>query len=227
MPLSASVVANVGLREWIVNSSFANPALSRSIEKDRAPPRPNCRATATGFSDAAHSLSKEGLAAALTWQGERLQRCQPPRQSENMTTVVQKQPLRQGCLELCLGQILGAHQPEHRWNEVREGHDPLHDDDRGRAEPPITPWSPVQPGSDQIGEREQREGHRRHVDPKLEAGVGPHLRWNGLPPRDDDSRLVDPRAERDAEVYDKQPQQDLRYVLSHFIYLLVPCFAWG
>src|SRR5215216_7936200 len=84
--------------------------------------------------------SNDGLAPVLTRQRERLQGCQPPRQSENMTTVVQKQPLRQGCLDLRLGQALGALQPEHRRDEVREGRNPLRDDDRDRAEPPITPW---------------------------------------------------------------------------------------
>src|SRR5215218_5120138 len=58
------------------------------------------------------------LAPVLTWQRERLQCCQPPRQSENMATVVQKQPLREGCTNLRFGQALGALQPDHRRNEV-------------------------------------------------------------------------------------------------------------
>jgi hypothetical protein len=39
--------------------------------------------------------------------------------------------------------------------------------------------------------------------------------------------LVNPCAEGDAQVYDKQPQQNLRNILSHFIYLLFLCFSWG
>src|SRR5215208_4791770 len=138
-----------------------------------------------------------------------------------MTTVVQNQPLRQGCLDLRFGQALSALQPDHRRDEVREGRNPLHDDDRHRSEPPITSWSSVQLGSHQIGKREQREGYRRHVDPEQDPGLGPLLRRNVLPLGNDDPLLVNSCTERDAEVYDKQPQQDLRYVLSHFIYLLV------
>src|SRR5215217_7768075 len=134
-----------------------------------------------------------------------------------MSPVVQKQPLRQGCLDFRFGQALSALQPDHCRNEVREGRNPLHEDDRDRAEPPITPWPPIQPSSDQIREREQREGHRRHVDPEQDPGVGPLLRRNALPLGNDDSLLVKPCAERDAEVYDEQPQQDLRNILSHLI----------
>src|SRR5918995_5492786 len=138
-----------------------------------------------------------------------------------MTTVVQAPPLRQGGLDLRFGQVLGAHQPDHRRNEVREGRTPLRDGDRDRAEPPVPPWSLIPPGSDQACEREQCEGHRRHVSPELEAGIGPRLRRSVLPLGNDDPGLVNPCAEGGAEVYDKQPQQDPREVLSHFIYL--PC----
>src|SRR5215218_10064801 len=63
-------------------------------------------------------LLNDELAPVLTWQRERLQCCQPPRQSENMATVVQKQPLREGCTDLRFGQALGALQPDQRRNEV-------------------------------------------------------------------------------------------------------------
>src|ERR671912_2573254 len=138
-----------------------------------------------------------------------------------MTTVVQKHPLRQGCLDLHFGHALGALQPEHRRDEVCEGRNPLHDDDRHRSEPPITSWSSVQPASDQVRERKQREGYRRHVDPELETGVGPLLRWNVLPLGNDDPLLVNSCAERDAEVYDEQPQQNLWDILAHSSTLLV------
>src|SRR5215210_6729448 len=123
-----------------------------------------------------------------------------------MTSVVPKPPLRQGGLYLRFGQILCAHQPAHRRNEVREGQTSLYNAERERAEPPIPPWSLLPPSSYQIRDREQRERHRCHVDPELEAGVGPRLRRSVLPLGNDYPIFVNPCAKRDAEVYDKHRQ---------------------
>src|SRR5215207_1325446 len=63
----------------------------------------------TAFSEVrARENASQALAATLSWQRQRLQCCQPRRQCESMTTVVQKQPLRQGCLDFCFVQILGG-----------------------------------------------------------------------------------------------------------------------
>jgi hypothetical protein len=104
---------------------------------------------------AARENAFQALAATLCWQRQRLQCCQPRPKRESMTTVVQKQPLRQRRLDLRFGQVLGGRQPEYRRNEVREGPDPLHNADQGCAEPPIPSWPPLPPGSDQIRERDK------------------------------------------------------------------------
>src|SRR6266545_403221 len=117
-----------------------------------------------------------------------------------MTTVVQEHPLRQCCLNLCLLQGLRTHKPDHRGNEVGEGRKPLDYDDGNRSDPPKTPWPIVPPSSDQISEREQCERQRCNIDPKQETSIGPPLRRNVRPLRNDDSGLVNSSAESNAKV---------------------------
>ena len=111
-----------------------------------------------------------------------------------------------------------VHQPDHRRDEVRERQDAIGQHREARSQPPRALGAGGHPCGRQVGERQQRQRPCRDIGPESQpdvvAGCGGGIPMNaaavrGDPARHDDAVLVEPGAERDAEVDDEQPQQNL------------------